>query len=276
MHGGSVQYDYRYTGVTMTTHREDPRFEQLVSSVREAGSLLMSMWPGVRGTSEALSVSQKGDGSLVSAADMASNEVLTNALRSLYPEDFIFSEEVVSDSATVYASHRTWIIDPLDGTSAFLEGRDDFSVLVGLSVDHQANAGILFLPARDHMFTARAGEGAFRNGAPIKVSDVARARDAHVYVRRFSSKAPNLESPMMDSGLALAKVACGELDGAIIKMTTHREWDIAAPIAILREAGATVTDERGGDIPLGTGEIAFHFFVASNGRTHQELLAIIP
>jgi myo-inositol-1(or 4)-monophosphatase len=149
-------------------------------------------------------------------------------------------------------------------------------VLVGLSVDHAANAGILFLPARDEMFIAQVGKGAYRNETPIRVSDAMKARDGHVYVRRFSSKAPNLESPMMDSGLALAKVACGELDGAIIKMTTHREWDIAAPMAILREAGATVTDERGRQIPVGTGGIAFEYFVASNGRTHEELLTIIP
>jgi myo-inositol-1(or 4)-monophosphatase len=258
------------------THVEDPRFAQLVDSVKEAGSLLMSMWPGRKGQTEILSISQKKDGSLVSAADMASNEALTKALRSLYPDDFIFSEEVASDAATVFASRRTWIIDPLDGTSAFLEGRDDFSVLVGLSVDHAANAGILFLPARDEMFIAQVGKGAYRNETPIRVSDAMKARDGHVYVRRFSSKAPNLESPMMDSGLALAKVACGELDGAIIKMTTHREWDIAAPMAILREAGATVTDERGRQIPVGTGGIAFEYFVASNGRTHEELLTIIP
>jgi len=256
-------------------HIEDPDFPRLVSSVREAGALLLSMWPGRKGQTEVLSVSQKGDGSLVSAADMASNEALTKALRSLYPQDLIFSEEVASDPATVYASRRTWIIDPLDGTSAFLEGRDDFSVLVGLSVDHVPNAGILFLPARNDLFTAQAGKGALRNNLPIRVSDVAKPRDGHVYVRRFSSKAPNLESPMMDSGLALAKVACGELDGAIIKMTTHREWDIAAPMAILREAGATVTDERGGDIPVGTGRISFSYFVASNGRIHQALLDII-
>jgi myo-inositol-1(or 4)-monophosphatase len=80
----------------------------------------------------------------------------------------------------------------------------------------------------------------------------------------------------MDSGLALAMVACGDLDGAIIKMTTHREWDIAAPMAILKEAGATVTNERGGDIPVGTGDIAFGYFVTSNGRIHQELLNILP
>ncbi len=258
------------------SHPADPIFAQLIFSVREAGALLLSMWPGRAGQREVLSVFQKGDGSLVSAADMASNEALTKALRSLYPDDFIFSEEVASDASTVFASPRTWIIDPLDGTSAFLEGRDDFSVLVGLSVDHAPSAGILYLPARDEMFVAQAGQGAFRNEVKIRVSEGATPRDGHVYVRRFSSKAPNLESPMMDSGLALAKVACGELDGAIIKMTTHREWDIAAPMAILREAGAMVTDERGVAIPVGTGDIAFQFFVASNGRIHQQLLNILP
>jgi myo-inositol-1(or 4)-monophosphatase len=258
------------------TSPTDTSFLQLISSVREAGALLLSMWPGQHGREAHLSVTQKGDGSLVSAADMASNEVLTKAIRSLYPNDFIFSEEVASDPATVFASKRVWIIDPLDGTSAFLEGRDDFSVLVGLSVDHRAAAGLLFLPARNQMLSAEAGKGAFCNGSPIRVSDATEPRPSHVYVRRFSSKAPELESPMMDSGLALAKVACGELDGAMIKMTTHREWDIAAPMAILREAGATVTDERGLEIPLGTGGIQFQYFVASNGRVHQSLLKIIP
>lgn len=258
------------------TSSTDMSFLQLISSVREAGALLLSMWPGHAGQKGDLSVSQKGDGSLVSAADMASNEVLTKAIRALYPSDFIFSEEVASDPATVFASQRVWIIDPLDGTSAFLEGRDDFSVLVGLSVDHRAAAGLLFLPARDQMFSAEEGKGAFLNGAPIRVSDATKPRPSHVYVRRFSSTAPELESPMMDSGLALAKVACGELDGAVIKMTTHREWDIAAPMAILREAGATVTDERGCEVPLGTGGINFEYFVASNGRVHESLLTIIP
>ena len=258
------------------TSSTDMSFLQLISSVREAGYLLLSMWPGQQGQKANLSVTQKGDGSLVSAADMASNDVLTKAIRSLYPSDFIFSEEIASDPATVLASKRVWIIDPLDGTSAFLEGRDDFSVLVGLSVDQRPAAGLLFLPARNQMLSAETGKGAFLNGVPIRVSDATEPRPHHVYVRRFSSKAPELESPMMDSGLALAKVACGELDGAMIKMTTHREWDIAAPMAILREAGATVTDEHGLEIPLGTGGINFEYFVASNGRVHQSLLKIIP
>ena len=254
----------------------DKTFQSLIDAAREAGALLLSMWPKQQGDLTSMGVSQKGDGSLVSAADMASNEILTTALRKLYPNEFIFSEEVAIDPEKVSASSRTWIIDPLDGTSAFLEGRDDFSVLVGLAVDHQPHSGILFLPAREQMFVAQRGQGAFCNGKAIRVSEYARPRDGHVYIRRFESNAPHLASPMMDSGIALAKVACGELDGAIIKMVTHREWDIAAPMAILKEAGGMVTDESGSEIPLGTGSIGFTYFVASNGRTHSELLKIIP
>jgi myo-inositol-1(or 4)-monophosphatase len=260
----------------MSNVNNDALFLSLIAAVRDAGALLMSMWPQRGGATTPLSVNQKIDGSLVSAADMASNEVLTQALHTLYPDDFVFSEEVACEPAVVSASKRTWIIDPLDGTSAFLEGRDDFSVLVGLSVNHQPDSGILFLPARDQLFQAQAGKGAFRNGARIRVSHEERARNQRVYVRRFTSTTPRLESPMMDSGLALALVACGELDGALIKMVTHREWDIAAPMAILAEAGATVTDERGHPIPLGVGTIECEYFVASNTKVHQELLRSIP
>jgi myo-inositol-1(or 4)-monophosphatase len=234
------------------------------------------MWPQKNASNAALEVTQKLDGSLVSEADMASNELLTKALQTLYPGDFIFSEEVVNDPAAVSSSTRTWIIDPLDGTSAFLEGRDDFSVLVGLSVNHSPHSGVMFFPARGQMLLAQPGTGAFLNGKRISVSPEGRAREGHVYIRRFESSAPHLASPMMDSGLALAKVANGELDGAIIKMVTHREWDIAAPMALLKEAGGIVSDELGKEVPLGTGTIGFKYFVASNGRVHDHLLKIIP
>jgi fructose-1,6-bisphosphatase/inositol monophosphatase family enzyme len=81
---------------------------------------------------------------------------------------------------------------------------------------------------------------------------------------------------MMDSGLALLKVANGELDGAIIRMTTHREWDLAAPMAVLREAGGRVSDQTGAEIPCGRGIVDFSYCIASNGLIHEELQAIIP
>ena len=256
--------------------KEDESFQRLIAAVREAGDLLLSMWPGRVGNKNSLLIQEKRDGSLVSSADFASNNILVSAIRSLYPDDRILSEEVETDASQIRAGPRVWIIDPLDGTSPFLEGRDDFSVLVGLSSEHKARAGIVYLPARGQMLVARTGRGAILNGAPVRVSTEAQPRPQRVYVRRFSSTAPHLESVQMDSGLALTSVATGELDGAIIKMTTHREWDIAAPIALIQEAGGAVSDEHGRPIPLGMGGIGFQYFVASNARVHQQLLQIIP
>jgi myo-inositol-1(or 4)-monophosphatase len=79
----------------------------------------------------------------------------------------------------------------------------------------------------------------------------------------------------MDSCLAFLKVAQGELDALVIKMTTHREWDIAAPMAIIKEAGGVITDEKGQTIPCGLGSVPFSYLVASNGRLHQEILRLI-
>lgn len=251
------------------------RFERLTGLVRGAGEFLLSLWPGRSPNQSSLSITQKADGSLVSSADMRSNEILMEALRSIFPDDAIFSEEVLSDSESVRGARRVWIIDPLDGTAAFLEGRDDFSVLVGLSVDHLPAAGIMFFPARGEMITARVGEGAWCNGSSLRVSTVAAPRPNRVYMRKCPRVIPELVCPEIDSGLAFAQVARGELDGIILRMLTHREWDIAAPMAVLKEAGATVTDEAGRPIPLGMGGINFNYLVVSNGRTHDQLLSLV-
>lgn len=249
-------------------------FSELVRAVREAGDVLLSLWPGKTRSEMGLAISRKDDGSLVSEADIQSNEILMKALSSLYPGDTIFSEEVAPDLASLRSSQRTWIIDPLDGTSAFLEGRDDFSILVGLAENHRAAAGILYLVARDQMLLAQDGRGAFCNGLPIHVSHVRKPRPGKVYFRHCTSPVEGLASPHMDSGLALAQVAMGELDGVVLKMKTHKEWDLAAPMAILQEAGARVSDERGGEIPLGIGDIGFTYLIASNGLVHDELLSM--
>jgi myo-inositol-1(or 4)-monophosphatase len=125
------------------------------------------------------------------------------------------------------------------------------------------------------MALASEGRGATANGAPLRVSSSAQCRKGAVYVRHFDKLHTELSSPMMDSGLALYKVAAGELDGAVIRMKTHREWDIAAPIRLIEEAGGRVTDEYGDPIKLGIGRVEFGSFVASNGIVHEELLQLI-
>jgi len=254
---------------------EDPNFKALESAVREAGEFLLSKWPGGQEERRDLSVRAKADGSLVSAADMGSNEILITAISRLFPADLVISEEVESDPQVVRAAVRAWIVDPLDGTKAFLEGRDDFSVLVGLAVEKAPYAGIMCFPARGQMFRAHRGHGAFRDGQPLRVSSSRFPRAGKVYARNCSLKDRELESPFMDSGCAFSMVASGELDGVVLRMTTHREWDLAAPMSVMLEAGATITDERGAPVAIGVGDITFQYLVASNGLVHEALLAQI-
>jgi len=255
----------------------DPKIRKLLETIEEAGALLRTLWPGRPGASaEGLGVQSKADGTLVSEADMRSNNLILGALRELFPEDAILSEETAPDVELLRRSKRTWVVDPLDGTSSFLHGRDDFSILVALSELHVPTLGIMHFPARGLTVVGRRGAGALCNGAPMRVSRQVQAQAGRVYIRNFESKRPELACPMMDSGLALLKVANGELDGAIIRMTTHREWDLAAPMAVLLEAGGRVSDQTGAQIRCGTGVLDFSYCVVSNGLIHQELLSLIP
>lgn len=249
--------------------------QELIDVVRRAGACLLELWPGAHGSTAMLAVQEKSDGSLVSVADMRSNEILIEAISRLYPGDAILSEEIPAEPAKLSRASRVWIVDPLDGTSSFVHGRDDFSVLVGLAEGGEATFGAMFFPVRDMLVVGESGGSATCNGRPIHVSKSDQLAPGRVYIRNFTCKRPEVACPMMDSGLALYKVACGELDGAIIRMTTHREWDIAAPQAVLRAAGGRVSSETGEPIKVGTGEIDFEYLIVSNGLVHAELVALI-
>ncbi len=257
---------------------DDQRLNQLVDTITRAGDVLLSYWPGSSSSLERLSsdIVQKSDGSPVSTADLKSNELLSREIATIFPEDILFSEETAIEPERVRQSMRTWIIDPLDGTAAFLSGRDDFAILVGLCESYRPTVGMMYFPARQEFAIAREGRGATLNGTPLRVSVTSHCRQGGVYIRNFECTRPEVASPAMDSSLALLKVAKGELDAAVIRMTTHREWDIAAPMALIREAGGTITDEKGDEIRCGLGGVSFGCFVASNGRLHQEVLALIP
>lgn len=247
----------------------------LVTAVRAAGELLLRYWPGSKSKHEAV-IQEKSDGSLVSTADIESNKALTSALKRLFPGEVIFSEEEVTDPQLVSAAESVWIVDPLDGTSAFLSGRDDFSILVGRCHNKRPTEGIMFFPARGILVQAEHGKGVTANGKPLSVSINRVIPKGGVYIRNWTCPRPEIASPSMDSGLALYKVAAGELDGVVIRMLTHKEWDIAAPVLAIVEAGGRVTDERGEEIEVGRGEILFHYLIASNRLIHEELLALIP
>src|SRR5882757_1385165 len=103
----------------------------------------------------------------VTEADIASNDLLRTRLVEL--GDGWLSEES-EDDPTRLAARRVWVVDPIDGTRAFIAGREDWSVSVALVVDGRPVVAALFAPATDELFLSTAGGGATRNGVPIQAS----------------------------------------------------------------------------------------------------------
>src|SRR5215204_2064687 len=120
------------------------------------------------GEVENLQVSRKGPGDFVSAADHKAEKIIRDALQKARPDYGLIMEEagVVEGPDR---SHR-WHIDPLDGTTNFLHGMPQFSISVGLERDGQVVAGVIYDPAKDELFIAEKGQGAFLNNRRIRVA----------------------------------------------------------------------------------------------------------
>jgi myo-inositol-1(or 4)-monophosphatase len=260
------------------TEEEKIKLEKLV---RSAGTELLKYWPGneqpnKEQTGINLNIQKKSDGSSVTDADFASNQILLSSLQSSWPSYGIISEECADDPLN-RTKEKVWIIDPLDGTKAFIMGRDDFSVLLGLSLNNSAYYGAMYFPKKDFYATGEQGKGAFLNNQPLKVSSSKILRPKSIYYRNFTP--PENEcffQEWLDSGLAFLMLCRGEFDGMIIRMSSHKEWDIAAPSIIATESGGKVTDENGKEIKFNVGGIASKYVVASNGFLHDKLLEFIP
>jgi len=221
-----------------------------------------------------------GAGNLVTDMDHASEELIVRALRREFPDHAIVAEE---SGNTGDSSHR-WYIDPLDGTTNFAHGYPQFAVSIALAREDDLLLGVVYDPVREELFTALRGDGARLNGAPITLSPVDQLGRAllatgfpydhrqHIdFHLSFWREALQHAQGVRRAGAAaldLCYVACGRLDG-FWEWNLH-PWDLAAGRLIIEEAGGLVTDATGGPHRLSGEET-----VASNGRIHGELLAMI-
>ncbi|MBC7280160.1 MAG: 3'(2'),5'-bisphosphate nucleotidase CysQ [Hoeflea sp.] len=188
----------------------------------------------------------------VSEADIAIDRLLYSMLLAARPDYGWLSEE--SEDTDKRLSHRrVFIIDPIDGTRAYVSGRPDWCVSIGLVEDGKPVTGVLAAPARGEIWHARAGGGAFRNGvrlqsghgdkpgAPLQVA----VPDMVAKGMRPGAEA-TLEKVSGGPSLALrvAAVAQGNMDGVFIRPRSS-EWDLAAADAMLAETGHILVDEAG-------------------------------
>jgi myo-inositol-1(or 4)-monophosphatase len=242
----------------------------LAACVREAGQLALSMFR--------TSVRQwnKDGSSPVSDADIAVDRLLRERLTAPFPGTGWLSEESADNAARLTARY-VWIVDPIDGTRAFLADLPDWTVSAALVESGRPIAACLFAPVTDEFFLASANNGATCNGAPISVThgaSLARARIAgpRNFISRLTSVAPELTVMPRVHSLALrfARVAQGTLDVAIAGPDSH-DWDLAAADLLVHEAGGALRRVGGGTVLYNRPEPR-HGILLAAGRDRLDLL----
>ncbi len=213
-----------------------------------------------------LRVERKADGTPVTDADLAVERALRDTIRTARPGHAVAGEEEGGDEGVA-----RWIVDPIDGTKNFVRGVPIWATLIAHERDGQIRCGVVSAPALGHRWWAAAGEGAWRDGASIRVSTVPRVTGASVSAAHGRDLAA-LESAAWHTR-ALGDfwqhmlVAEGSVDAAV---DAHlAPWDYAALIPIVEEAGGRISGLDGG-APQSRGQV-----VTSNGLLHDELLSLL-
>ncbi|WP_299838743.1 inositol monophosphatase family protein [uncultured Paracoccus sp.] len=250
----------------------------MIKAARKAGRSLVKDFREV----ENLQVSVKGAGDFVSRADREAERIIKEELRGARPNYGWLGEETGEEAGE--DPTRRWIVDPLDGTTNFLHGLPHWAVSIALEHKGEIVAAVIFDPAKDEMFVAEKGGGAFMNDQRLRVSsrgrmiesifatgvpfggrgtlpatlqDLARLMPLTAGVRRWGA-----------ASLDLAYVAAGRYDGYWERGIFP--WDVAAGILMVREAGGFAEGLREGDHVLESGRI-----VAANATIFDTFAKVI-
>src|ERR1700748_2942725 len=243
----------------------------MVKAARRAGRSLKRDL----GEIEHLQVSLKGPANFVSLADKRAEEMLYTDLAKARPGYGFLGEEGGAREGT--DKSHTWIVDPLDGTTNFLHGIPQFAISIGLQRDDTVIAGVIYNPARDELFIAERGKGAFLNDQRLRVAgrrqldECVIARGDHGLALKEMAALQNKIAGFRRFGAAsldMAFVAAGRLDGYWER--NLKPWDLAAGQIMIREAGGIVSGLTGNDDALTTGHV-----VAGNEFVHGELVKIL-
>ncbi len=225
-------------------------------------------------------VTDKPDGAgPVTAADLAVNAMLENFLQSARPDYGWLSEETEDQADRLDTSHQ-FIIDPIDGTRAFIGGSNDWAHSLAVVADGEAIAGVVYLPMHDLMFAAAKNTGATCNGVPIHVSSTPMdgatilGAKANFDTRFWKGRQLPPITRAFRSSLAyrLSLVANGQFD-AMITLRPSWEWDIAAGALIAQEAGATLTDQNGAPLRYNNPHPQVPGVLAAGPQLHADLAA---
>ena len=244
-----------------------------VAAARAAGRILQH-WFGRVGPVELKSARDP-----VTRADRASEREIRTRLRRRFPAIGFLGEE---GGAVAAGPDGRWIVDPLDGTVAFVAGLPTFAVSIGLERHGQLEVGVILFPRLRELFVAERGQGAWLNGRRIRVTRTTELdrcvvslwhepglwRDRSMRERIARVGAAVRSVTMVGACFSLAYVAAGRLD-AYWERQAH-PWDVAAGALLVREAGGRVTGGAGQPFDVEAPTI-----IASNGRIHARMVGLL-
>ena len=245
------------------------------------------------GFPKALSVDDGGEGP-VSAADLAVNKWLLDGLSSAFPEaDWtLLSEETAKEQLTEgqpVPAEWLWILDPLDGTKDFLQGTGEYAVHLALVRNKRPVIGVVLLPEADELWIGIVGEGAWcedRQGerSPVRFSDrtavsdlilvASRSHRDDRLVKLIDALALGGSKAVGSVGFKVATILRGETDlyVSLSGKSAPKDWDMAAPEAVLLAAGGRFTHADQADLTYNTGDVRqAGCLIASNGKAQAEL-----
>ncbi len=241
-----------------------------IDTAREAGKILLAEF------ARAPHITYKGEVDLVTQADGRSERLIVDRLRREFPGHAVVAEEGSGHTA---ASEYCWYVDPLDGTTNFAHGYPCFAVSIALAKGSALLAAVVYNPVSNELFAAARGQGATLNDKPIHVSLIdtlatsllatgfpAHKRSQNTNIHYYWDFTLRSHGVRRDGSAALdlASVAAGRFEG--FWEFGLKQWDTAAGILLVEEAGGRVSDFDGQPYSLG-GPV----LLASNGKVHEEM-----
>ena len=254
-----------------------PELEVAIKAVETAGKAILKIYE------RDFESFTKSDDSPITEADIKSNDIIKEILSQT--DHLILSEED-NDDLSRLSEDTIWIVDPLDGTSDFIDKTGEFTIMIGLIKKKKPVLGVIGWPTEKTLFVAQKGSGAFRYSndewekiSVTKISDLSKCRTVgsrhHLSDKEklFIKKLGIEDFTSIGSSLKVGKISSGEAEAYITTTNKMKEWDSAASYCIVSEAGGRMTDMLGNDITYNNKEV-YHQngILVTNGLIHNKIL----
>jgi len=251
---------------------------------REAGAAILDLYQGPLVIEQK---SQAHDNEPVTQADKLANELIVGRLTEEFPDDGILAEESV-DTARRLDKSRVWMIDPLDGTSGFIDGNGDFAVQIGLSIGGQSVMGVVYQPLTGVLYRAVRGGGTWVERPQFEPERAQVSNHSEIQSMRLAASRSH-RSPRMDRvvqafglhdevnrgsvGIKVGLIVEQQCDLYVHLSPQTKQWDTCAPEIILSEAGGRLTDLFGRPLDYNRADLQNrNGIVASNGVAHASII----